>query len=237
MSRLKLMVSVPVLVSASLFGAVAAAESPEIALETPQQKLSYVIGMDIGSTLKQLGTEIDLAIFKQALEDVLEGRVTRITAEEAAQIKQAFLQQKREEVAAENKALGEKNLAEGEAFLAENKTKEGVQTTESGLQYQVIKEGDGPKPQADDTVSVHYRGMLVDGTEFDSSHRRGEPTTFPLGGVIPGWTEGLQLMPVGSTYKLFLPAKLAYGEKGAGAQIGPNATLIFEVELLEIAEK
>ena len=237
MSRLKLMVSVPVLFSASLFGAVAAAKSPEMALETPQQKLSYVIGMDIGSTLKQLGTEIDLVVFKQALEDVLEGRVTRITAEEAAQIKQAFLKQKREEVAAENKALGEKNLAEGEAFLAENKIKEGVQTTESGLQYQIIKEGDGPKPQANDTVSVHYRGMLVDGTEFDSSHQRGEPTTFPLSGVIPGWTEGLQLMSVGSTYKLFLPAKLAYGKKGAGAQIGPNATLIFEVELLEIVEK
>ncbi len=237
MSRLKLMVSVPVLFSASLYGSVAAATSPEMALETPQQKLSYVIGMDIGSTLKQLGTEIDLVVFKQALEDVLEGRVTRITAEEAAQIKQAFLKQKREEVAAENKALGEKNLAEGEAFLAENKIKEGVQTTESGLQYQIIKEGDGPKPQANDTVSVHYRGMLVDGTEFDSSHQRGEPTTFPLSGVIPGWTEGLQLMSVGSTYKLFLPAKLAYGKKGAGAQIGPNATLIFEVELLEIVEK
>jgi FKBP-type peptidyl-prolyl cis-trans isomerase len=142
-----------------------------------------------------------------------------------------FLQQKEMARRAEQ---GAKNLAEGEAFLAANKGKPGVRTTESGLQYQVLRAGSGARPSAADTVKVHYRGTLLDGKEFDSSYARGEPATFPLAGVIPGWTEGVQLMPVGSKYVFWIPAALAYGQNGAGAEIPPNATLKFEVELLEI---
>jgi FKBP-type peptidyl-prolyl cis-trans isomerase len=134
------------------------------------------------------------------------------------------------------KEKAQKNLADGEKFLTENKTKEGVKTTESGLQYKVLEAGEGPSPKAGDTVTVHYRGTFVDGTEFDSSYQRGEPATFPLTGVIPGWTEALQLMKKGSKWMLFIPSELAYGERGAGNRIPPNSTLIFEVELLSSQE-
>jgi FKBP-type peptidyl-prolyl cis-trans isomerase len=142
-----------------------------------------------------------------------------------------------ERMQAEQKAAADKNLADGEAFLKENATKEGVVTTESGLQYKIVTAGDGPKPGAGDVVKVHYRGTLLDGTEFDSSYKRGEPVTFPVGGVIPGWVEALQLMPVGSKWELYIPSGLAYGPGGAGNQIGPNSTLKFEVELLSIEPK
>jgi FKBP-type peptidyl-prolyl cis-trans isomerase FklB len=141
------------------------------------------------------------------------------------------------EVMAKQAEVAKKNKAEGEAFLAENKKKEGVKTTASGLQYKVIKPGKGKKPKSSDTVTVNYRGTLIDGTEFDSSYKRGQPATFQVSGVIPGWTEGLQLMEEGAKWQLFIPSNLAYGERGAGGVIGPNATLIFEVELLSIQEK
>jgi FKBP-type peptidyl-prolyl cis-trans isomerase len=236
MKRFFIHTAIPLLIASltfPAFGQEKAAEEQK--LKTPAEELSYVLGMDVGNSLKRFGAEINLDIFMEALQKTLQGEETALTPQRAREIKQAFMQKRREQQAVERKAAGEKNLSEGEAFLAENKTKEGVITTESGLQYQVVKEGDGPKPKATDKVSVHYKGTLLDGTEFDSSHKRGKPATFPVKGVIAGWTEALQLMPVGSSYKLFIPAKLAYGERGAGGQIGPNSTLIFEVDLLEIA--
>jgi FKBP-type peptidyl-prolyl cis-trans isomerase len=236
MKRFFFNIFIPWLLTTLVFPAFAQDETAEAQkLKTPAEELSYVLGMDVGNSLKRFDAEINLEIFMEAMQKTLKGEETRLTPERAREVKQAFFQQRRQQQAAEREAAGEKNLAEGEAFLAEHKTKEGVITTASGLQYQVVKEGEGPKPKATDTVSVHYRGTLIDGTEFDSSHKRGKPATFPVKGVIPGWTEALQLMPVGSTYKLVIPAKLAYGERGAGRQIGPNSTLIFEVELLEIA--
>ncbi|NJN47239.1 MAG: FKBP-type peptidyl-prolyl cis-trans isomerase [Candidatus Competibacteraceae bacterium] len=205
-------------------------------LDTEQKKLSYVIGMEIGSSLKSGGADVDFAVLSRAIEDTLTGKEPLLTAEEAQTIKQAYFQQIQEKRSAEAKVAGEKNRAEGDAFLAKNKDAEGVVTTDSGLQYQVVKEGEGAKPTATDQVTVNYKGTLIDGTEFDSSYKRGQPATFPVTGVIPGWTEALQLMPVGSTYRLFIPSELAYGERGAGGAIGPNAVLIFDVELMEITQ-
>jgi len=212
------------------------AATAQESLETESEKLSYAIGLDIGQSLKDLDTELDLKVLMQGVEHVLQGQEPLLTTEELNAIKQAFFQQRQAAQQAAQQAAAEKNQAEGQAFLAENKTKEGVQTTESGLQYKVLEQGDGPKPKATDTVSVHYQGTLVDGTVFDSSYQRGQPTSFPLNRVIPGWSEGLQLMPVGSKYQFVIPAELAYGPNGAGGTIGPNATLIFEVELLNIVE-
>lgn len=196
-------------------------------LETDEQKLSYALGLEIGTFLKGLGTEIDLELFQRAIEDQLKGRKPLISPEEAAQIKSASMRRMQT-------AKSKSNEAEGEAYLQKNAKKKGVVTTASGLQYEVLKEGNGPKPKATDRVKVHYRGTLVDGTEFDSSYKRGSPATFAANRVIAGWTEALQLMNVGSKYRLVIPPKLAYGERGAGGRIGPNATLIFEVELLGI---
>ncbi len=203
-------------------------------LKTHGEELSYVFGTDIGMSLKHLETEIDLAALFRGVEDSLNDRDLLLTQEKAAKIKDEFFKKQREEQARKMKELGEKNRKEGEAFLAENKKRKGVITTESGLQYMVLEKGDGPKPKATDAVSVHYRGTLIDGTEFDSSHKRGKPVTFPVNGVIAGWTEALLLMNVGSKYKLFIPPNLGYGERGASQVIGPEATLIFEVELLGI---
>jgi len=232
MKRLLIFAGLPILITAATF----TTGAEESKFNTPQEELSYVLGMDVGASLKRLGTDIDLKTLMQGLEHTLKGEQTLLTPEQANTIKQAFFKKRQEEQAAERKAAGEENLKEGETFLAENKTKEGVKTTESGLQYLIVKQGNGPKPKDTDQVKVHYRGTLIDGTEFDSSHKRGEPVTFPVKGVIAGWTEALQLMSVGSTYKLFIPAKLAYGDRGAGQQIGPNATLIFDVELLDIVK-
>lgn len=211
-------------------------KAPLDPLETSKERLSYALGMDIASFLKTLGTEIDVAVFVQGLQDSFEGKETLLTGEEAAEIKNDFVRRRQEGRAEEMKKLAEENRKEGEAFLAKNKKQKGVMTTASGLQYTVLEEGKGPKPKKSDRVRVHYRGMLLDGTEFDSSYKRGQPATFPLTGVIPGWTEGLQLMKVGSKYKLFVPSNIAYGERGRPPRIGPNATLIFEVELLGIEE-
>ena len=205
---------------------------------TESAKFSYAIGLEIGESLKQLAQqqELDLDPLFQAIGHALKDEPALLNPQEANEIKQNVFQGIRQRQTEESQLQGQSNLQEGQAFLATNQEKEGVTTTESGLQYQVLREGAGEKPVATDKVKVHYRGTLLDGTEFDSSYQRGEPISFALNGVIPGWTEGVQLMTVGSQYRLFIPADLAYGERGAPPRIAPNATLIFEIELLAIEE-
>ena len=204
-------------------------------LETDAEKLGYLIGMDIGNSLRQQGTEIDLDQLFAAIRATYNGEATAMTAEEAQALRQAFMQQRQAEAQAAQAEAAAQNTAEGEAFLAQNASAEGVQVTESGLQYRVIESGDGARPAAEDRVTVHYRGTLLDGTEFDSSYERGQPVTFALNQVIPGWTEGVQLMPVGSTYEFWIPSELAYGQAGTpGGPIGPNETLHFTVELISV---
>lgn len=202
-------------------------EISDVKLATANDSLSYALGVLVSTNItsqKEYKEVLNADIFAAAMKDVLKGDSSEaITPAEANEILGRFAN-----------SQVEKQRGVGEAFLAENKTKEGVQTTASGLQYQVITEGTGAKPTATSTVKVHYHGTLIDGTVFDSSVERGEPAQFPVGGVIPGWTEALQLMPVGSKWKLFIPQGLAYGERGAGRTIPPFSTLIFEVELLEI---
>jgi FKBP-type peptidyl-prolyl cis-trans isomerase len=202
-------------------------------LKTEKDKVSYMVGMDVGKGLSSIKDEIDMAVVIQALQASVKGEKTALTQEEALKVRQDFMTKLQAKRAAEEKVKAETNKKAGEDFLAKNKGKKGVTTTASGLQYEVVKAGTGPKPKDTDTVQVHYTGTLLDGTKFDSSVDRGEPATFPLKGVIPGWTEGLQLMPVGSKYKFYIPSALAYGENGPGP-IGPNAMLTFEVELLKI---
>ncbi|HAD03117.1 MAG: hypothetical protein A2091_06040 [Desulfuromonadales bacterium GWD2_61_12] len=206
----------------------------KIELKDLRDKVSYSIGMNIGADFKRQGIDLDPDLIAQAIKDVIKGAPLLLTE---AQVKEAITAYQKElEVKMEAKAKAdlEKNAKEGAAFLAENGKKEGVKTLASGLQYKVLTPGTGKKPSAADTVSVHYRGTLIDGTEFDSSFKRNEPATFPVSGVIPGWTEALQLMEEGAKWQLVIPAALAYGERGAGQQIGPNSTLIFEVELLKV---
>ena len=200
------------------------------------EKISYVLGQEIGNSFKESPVEIDLDIFIQGMSDSLKGSKSLLDADETNQIKQEFSRQVQQSRQTQMAALSEKNRVDGEAFLAANKNKEGVVTTASGLQYKVMNKGDGPKPQDNDRVTVHYRGTLLDGTEFDSSYKRGQPATFQVSGVVRGWTEALQLMNVGSKYRLFIPSDLAYGKRGAGRKIGPNSALIFDVELLGIEE-
>jgi len=202
-------------------------------LETDAQKLGYIIGMDIGSSLKQQGTDLDLDSLFQAIEDTYKGEPLAMTPEEAATMRESFIAKRRAAAEADRESSGAANAVEGDKFLLENRLKEGVQMTDSGLQYKVLEMGDGPRPAATDKVKVHYRGTLLNGEEFDSSYSRGEPITFALDHVIPGWTEGVQLMPVGSKFMFYVPPNLAYGPAGGGP-IGPNATLIFQVELLGI---
>ena len=202
-------------------------------LDTEEQKLGYIIGMDIGKSLRQQGTAVDLDSLIAAITATYKGEELAMTEEEAAATRQIYVQQRQEAAQAETAAAGAGNLAEGQKFLADNKGKEGVQTTESGLQYKVLTMGDGAKPAATDTVKVHYAGKLLDGTEFDSSYARNEPISFALNRVIPGWTEGVQLMPIGSKFVFYIAPELAYGE-GGGGPIPPNSTLVFEVELLDI---
>lgn len=213
-----------------------AAAPAEKALSSESAKLSYAIGMDIGMSLKSLDTDFDRKALIAAINDRLDGKALKLSDADAGKVKQAFFQKQNEKRAAEMKAAAEKNKTEGAKYLAENGKKKGVTTTKSGLQYAVITEGKGAKPKATDKVTVNYRGTLIDGTEFDSSYKRGQPVTFPLNGVIKGWTEALQLMNVGSKYRIVLPSELAYGDRGAGPKIGPNSVLIFEVELLGIGE-
>jgi len=206
-------------------------------LKTQRDKVSYSMGLDIGRMLKMQGVDVDLELVTRGLKDAYTGNQPLLTDEEMQEVLTNFKKEfiaKQQELA---KQQGEKNKKEGEMFLETNKKKEGVQTLPSGLQYKVLKAGAGKKPTATDTVTVHYRGTLIDGKEFDSSYRRGKPATFPVNGVIPGWTEALQLMEEGAKWELFIPSNLAYGERSAGGDIGPNATLIFEVELISIEQK
>jgi len=215
----------------------ASAETAIPGLATEKAQASYMIGMDIGESLKPIQDEIDLDVVVQAVEVVLDEGKPLLSDEQRLQVREAFSTRLQARRAAEMEAKAKGNLAAGEAFLAANAEKPGVQTTASGLQYQVLTQGKGPKPAADAIVKVHYKGSLLDGTEFDSSYERKEPATIPLNQVVPGWQEGIALMPVGSKYTLWIPSKLAYGEQGTpGGPIGPNATLVFEVELLEIVE-
>lgn len=202
-------------------------------LKTDKDKVSYMVGMDVGKGLASIKDEIDMAVVIQALQASVKGEKTALSQEDALKVRQDFMTKLQAKRAAEEKAKAETNKKAGDEFLAKNKSKKGVTTTASGLQYEIVKAGTGPKPKDTDTVQVHYTGTLLDGTKFDSSVDRGEPATFPLKGVIPGWTEGLQLMPVGSKYKFFIPSNLAYGENGPGP-IGPNAMLTFDVELIKI---
>lgn len=215
----------------------AAKSSTAPALTTDRDKESYALGMNIAKGLKAQSIDVDSAILLRGIKDTLSGGKLLLTDDQAAAALtqlQAEVHKKQDEA---RKELGDKNMKEGAAFLAANKTKDGVVTLPSGLQYKILTAGTGPKPTAADTVVCQYRGTLVDGTEFDSSYKRGQPATFPVGRVIKGWTEALQLMPVGSKWQLFIPPDLAYGPNGAGGVIGPNATLIFEVELVSIQGK
>ena len=198
-------------------------------------KLSYALGIGIGSQLAGMGAkELNIDDFAQAIKDVISGSELKVDNAEAQTLVQNFFQEQEAKQQAAAAEAGKAAKAAGEAFLAENGKKEGVVTLPSGLQYQVLKEGNGKKPSATDQVVCHYEGTLIDGTVFDSSYQRNQPATFGLNQVIPGWTEGVQLMQEGAKYRFFIPYKLAYGERGAGAQIPPFATLVFDVELIEV---
>lgn len=204
-------------------------------LKNEKDKVSYILGHQIGNNLREGGAEVSSDAFLLGMQEALGGKASGINEEETRKIMTAFqkgMEDKRQAKAAE---AGDKNTKEGKAFLAENGKKPGIVTLPSGLQYKVVKEGTGPMPKASDTVTTHYKGTLISGKEFDSSYKRGEPASFPVNGVIKGWTEALQLMKTGSKWQLFVPSELAYGARGAGPDIGPNATLIFDVELLSIA--
>ncbi len=203
-------------------------------LKDERDKVSYSIGLDIGTTFKKQGMDINADVLMTALKDGMSGNKPAMTEEEVKQTMTAYSKTMMEKQAQKTKEAATENGTKGEKFLAENKSKEGVKTTASGLQYKVLKEGDGPSPKETDTVVTQYRGTLIDGKEFDSSYKRNEPATFPVNRVIKGWTEALLMMKVGSKYQLFIPASLAYGERGAGQDIGPNETLIFDVELMDI---
>ncbi len=208
-----------------------------LALKTSKDKFSYALGMRMGANLKKQEVPVDPAILSRGLRDALSGGKTLMTDQEAQTALSDVQNELRKKQQEKMQAEGAANKKEGDAFLAANKGKEKVVTTASGLQYKILKEGTGPKPTASDTVVCNYKGTLINGTEFDSSYKRGQPATFPVNGVIKGWTEALQLMPVGSKWQLFIPSDLAYGERGPGPEIGPNSTLIFEVELLSIQDK
>ena len=220
--------------TASKTAAKPAAPAP---LTTQKDKISYAIGADLANKLKTAQIDVDAAVLSRGLKEGLAGAKPAMTDDEVRNTLQDLGKQIQQRQASARKEMGEKNRKDGEAFLAENKSKEGVVVLPSGLQYKILKAGDGPKPVATDTVSCNYRGTLINGKEFDSSYKRGQPASFPVGGVIKGWTEALQLMPVGSKWQLFIPAELAYGDRQAGADITPGSTLIFEVELLSIQQK
>jgi FKBP-type peptidyl-prolyl cis-trans isomerase FklB len=213
-----------------LFLAFQVSAEENLVLKNQKDKVSYIIGTEIGKNFKKQSVDIDPDVLTRGIKDAISGGKSLLTEQEIQETMAAF----QKEMMAK---LEEKNKKEGEAFLTENKKKEGVKTLPSGLQYKVIKAGTGKKPKINDTVTTHYRGTLIDGTEFDSSYRRGQPASFPVSGVIRGWTEALQLMGEGAKWQLFIPPNLAYGERGMGGVIGPNATLIFEIELISIQEK
>ncbi len=218
-----------------------AASSDPAPFKTKTEKFSYALGMNIGTnlgnTLKKQGVEVDWNLVTQGIKEATAGGKTLLTEDEAKAALTEMQKEVQEQQAAKAKEAAEKNKAEGDAFLAANKSKEGVTTLPDGLQYKILTAGTGPKPSATDSVVCNYKGTLLNGTEFDSSYKRGQPATFGVSQVIKGWTEALQLMPVGSKWQLFIPSGLAYGERGAGGDIGPNSTLIFEVELISIVDK
>jgi FKBP-type peptidyl-prolyl cis-trans isomerase len=223
----------------TMFLTVAFIASQSIAQEgaapkTQKEKESYSLGVEVAKNFKNLGLDIDVDILVKGLKDEFSGKKLLLSENEIDKVMTAYEYGVQQKQAQTTKSAAEKNQKEGQAFLAANTKKEGVVTLPSGLQYKIIKAGEGKKPTSADTVECHYRGTLIDGTEFDSSYRRGQPATFKVSGVIPGWTEALKLMPVGSKWQLFVPAPLAYGAAGVGRDIGPNSTLIFEVELLGI---
>jgi FKBP-type peptidyl-prolyl cis-trans isomerase FklB len=205
---------------------------PAGALATARERGSYAIGLNVGKNVKTQSIDLDIETFLKGLKDGMSGAKPALTTQEIGEA----MQNLQKEAQAKRAVAGEKNKQEGEAFLAENAKKPGIVTLPSGLQYKVLVEGTGPKPKPTDQVSVNYRGTLINGTEFDSSYSRGEPATFRVTGVIKGWSEALQLMTVGAKWQLFIPASIAYGERGAGGDIGPNSALIFDVELLSIKE-
>jgi len=214
-------------------GADKKAEEPK--LDTLEAKMSYIFGANMASQFKQEGITLDPAALSLAVVDIQSGKESRIGQEDMQQVMQEFQAQAQAKQEEKMKEAGAANQQKSDAFLTANSTKEGVQVTESGLQYKVVTAGEGAKPTTEDSVTVHYKGTLIDGTEFDSSYTRGEPVTFPVTGVIPGWTEALQLMSKGAKYELYIPSDLAYGAGGTGP-IGPNSALVFEVELLDIVK-
>jgi len=228
------MKTIPFILLAALFVSCSSEPKRVTELKDQKQKVSYSIGLDIGKNLKAQKIEIDAQMLAQGLSDASTGETPLLTDAQAQEVMAQFQKEMQEKKQAEAKVAGEKNIKEGETFLAENKTKSGVVTLPSGLQYKIVKQGNGPKPKPTNQVTVHYSGKLLDGKEFDSSYTRGQPATFCITQVIPGWTEVLQLMPVGSKWEVYIPSNLAYGPNGAGQDIGPNATLIFEMELLGI---
>jgi FKBP-type peptidyl-prolyl cis-trans isomerase FklB len=224
--------------SAAKRPATAAKSAAPLTLKTQKEKFSYALGMKMGGNLKKQDVPVDPAILARGLKDALAGGKTLLTDDEAQAALTDVQNDLRKKQQEKMQEAGAANKKEGEAFLAANKGKDGVKTLPSGLQYKILKEGTGAKPAASDTVSCNYRGTLTNGTEFDSSAKHGgQPATFPVSGVIKGWTEALQLMPVGSKWELFIPPDLAYGDRGAGPDIGPDSTLIFEVELVSIQDK
>jgi FKBP-type peptidyl-prolyl cis-trans isomerase FklB len=223
------MKSVIVILSASLLTLPAFGQEKSPQLKDQKDKVSYSIGMNIGFNLSRQKVDINPDLIAAGIKDAMAGK-PQLTSDQVKDVMAQF----EKDMEQKQKQAGEKNKTDGAKFLDENKKKPGVKTTASGLEYKVEKEGTGPQPKATDTVTVNYRGTLIDGTEFDSSYKRGQPATFPLNGVIKGWTEGLQLMKAGSKYQFFVPSNLAYGERSVSPEIGPNATLIFEVELLEV---
>ena len=215
-----------------------AAKGPQsTALTTQKEKQSYAIGMNLGENLKTQAVDVDTTLLMRGMKDTLTGSKPLLSPEEERATLMELQAGLRKTQMEKMQKAAEKNKKEGEVFLTANKAKPGVVTLPSGLQYKILQTGNGPKPTVNDTVACNYRGTLIDGTEFDSSYKRGQPTTFPVSGVIKGWTEALQLMPVGSKWQLFVPASLAYGDRAASALIGPDATLIFDVELVSIQEK
>ncbi len=220
-----------ILAAAMIFGAAAVIAAD---LDTDAKKQSYTFGVDIGRMLKNQGADIDMSVLLEAIETGYQGQESQLSDEEMREVRENFMAQQRAAAQAKINAEKSQNQAEGTEFLAKNRSKAGVRVTDSGLQYRVIAEGSGERPGSGDSVTVHYRGKLLDGSEFDSSYKRNEPTSFALNAVIPGWTEGLQLMTVGSKYEFYIPYELAYGEQGRPPVIPPAALLIFEVELLDI---
>lgn len=203
---------------------------------TSKQKAGYSLGVNMSNNLQSIKNHIDTDALINGLRDGIQGRKLQLSMDEIQKTLSEFQQKIAKEQMAQMQKLGKNNIEEGKKFLTENKNKKGIKTTKSGLQYKIIKSGKGKSPKLTDTVTTHYRGTLVDGTEFDSSYARNQPATFPVNGVIGGWTEALQLMKPGDKWKLYIPAKLAYGERGSGpgGKIGPNATLIFDIELIKI---